>query len=234
MIGSFFIMPCLTWLVGGHQSPSLWFVTVPVFHGAGDKSEAPARMSLPDGSNIQQLHQIVASELMVRGHAVKHRPERADFERILAGNRDMMFAGQSMWSAAGANRIGGFGRSPTCPGERGSAISTRTLSGVADITLTSSPAQLKCVCPGQVMTHKYPPAPIAQRQRGGPPWPAPLRLRITAIGYLTNSISRYVGSGQRSSATTPSSLSAALRSSAIAGRTLSRKCRAWSIGSPWA
>ena len=50
-------------------------------------------MSLPDGSNIQQLHQIVASELMVRGHAVKHRPERADFERILAGNRDMMFAG---------------------------------------------------------------------------------------------------------------------------------------------
>ncbi len=48
------------------------------------------------------------------------------------------------------------------------------------------------------------------------------RRRISKSPYLMNRISEYFGSGQRSSATSFSSLSASVRTVVIAGRTVSR------------
>ena len=50
--------------------------------------------------------------------------------------------------------------------------------------------------------------------------------------YLMNKISRYVGSGQRSSATMVSSLSATARTATIAGMTSDWKCLASASRSP--
>src|SRR5262245_23344272 len=50
--------------------------------------------------------------------------------------------------------------------------------------------------------------------------------------YLMNSISRYDGNGQWSSATRVSSLSAALRTRLVEARTWSRACRVWARMSP--
>src|SRR5262245_3327966 len=51
-----------------------------------------------------------------------------------------------------------------------------------------------------------------------------IRRALAVYAYLMNNISRYVGSGQRSSATIPSNSSATLRTSSMAGTTSSRKC----------
>ncbi len=63
-----------------------------------------------------------------------------------------------------------------------------------------------------------------KKKHGGPrdTRPAAYDYFLRPCNYRMNSISRYFGSGQYSSLTTASSLSATRRSSSIAGNTLSR------------